>query len=178
MLALLIIANLTITSRLPPNPKPLNVREFIAPLREIPFDLVVFGSFLFFLGMFIPINYIILEALHFGMGPRLAFYMVSILNAASFFGRTVPGYVADKIGRFNMMVIMMFFTASDQLLTAYRLVVADLCLGNRDSSTLASSDGQRADHRLRSPLRIRKWFVRLASAITDRPDIRCAADWC
>ena len=93
----------TITSRMPPSPKPFDVLEFVRPLKELPYDIVCFGCFLFFLGMFLPINFIILEAVHYGMSPNLAQYMVSILNAASFFGRTVPGYVADKIGRFNMM---------------------------------------------------------------------------
>lgn len=112
ILFMLIIANLTITSRMPPNPKPLDVMEFIRPLKEIPFDLVCFGAFLFFLGMFLPINYVILEATHYGMSEGLAQYLVPILNAASFFGRTVPGYVADKIGRFNVMVIMCLFTGN------------------------------------------------------------------
>lgn len=40
------------------------------------------------------------------MRPSLAQYLVSILNAASLFGRTIPGFAADKIGRFNMLMIM------------------------------------------------------------------------
>ena len=110
ILFLMIIANLTITSRMQPQPKPLDVMEFVRPLKELPFDLVALGAFLFFLGMFLPINYIILEATHYGMSEHLAQYLVSILNAASFFGRTVPGFIADKIGRFNMMFIMCIFT--------------------------------------------------------------------
>jgi MFS family permease len=110
VLFLMIIANLTIRSRMPPFKKPVEVFEFLRPFKELPFDLVAFGSFIFFLGMFLPINYIILEAIHYGMNPKLAQYMVPILNAVSFFGRTVPGFVADKIGRFNMMVIMCGFT--------------------------------------------------------------------
>ena len=110
ILFMLAIANLTITSRMPPNPTPLNLMEFVVPFKELPFDLTCLGSFLFFLGMFLPINYIITEAQHFGMSDSLAQYLVPILNAASLFGRTIPGYLADKIGRFNMMVIMTIFT--------------------------------------------------------------------
>lgn len=84
--------------------------EFIRPLKELPFDLVCFGAFLFFMGMFLPINYVILEATHYGMSENLAQYLVPILNAASFFGRTLPGYIADKVGRFNMMVVMCLLT--------------------------------------------------------------------
>ena len=110
ILFLMIIANLTITSRMPPVKKPFSVMDFIRPLKELPFDLVCAGAFIFFLGMFLPINYIIVEAQHFGMSESLAQYLVPILNAASLFGRTVPGYVADKIGRFNMMCFMTIFT--------------------------------------------------------------------
>lgn len=56
ILFLMIIANLTITSRMPPQNKPFKIMAFVEPLKEIPFDLVAFGSFLFFLGMFIPVS--------------------------------------------------------------------------------------------------------------------------
>ncbi|TKA73865.1 hypothetical protein B0A55_04478 [Friedmanniomyces simplex] len=111
ILALMVVANLTVKSRLPPFKKPWGIKEFVVPLNEVPFDLVTFGSFLFFMGIFLPINYIILEAEHYGMKPSLAQYLVSILNAASLFGRTIPGFLADKIGRYNMMMIMCFFTS-------------------------------------------------------------------
>ncbi|KAK3074516.1 hypothetical protein LTR53_002998 [Teratosphaeriaceae sp. CCFEE 6253] len=111
ILALMVVANLTVKSRVPPFKKPWQIREFVVPLKELPFSLVTLGSFLFFMGMFLPINYIIVEALHYGMRPSLAQYLVSILNAASLFGRTIPGFLADKIGRYNMMTIMCFFTS-------------------------------------------------------------------
>ena len=53
---------------MPPNPKPLVIFEFLKPFTELPYDLVCLGSFVFFLGMFLPINFIILEALHYGNG--------------------------------------------------------------------------------------------------------------
>jgi hypothetical protein len=50
VLFMLIIANLTITSRLPPRASPFDVMEFVDPLKEFPFVLVCFGCFIFFLG--------------------------------------------------------------------------------------------------------------------------------
>lgn len=82
ILFLLIIANLTIKSRLPHRPKRVVIMEFIRPLREPPFLLFLLGSFLFFLGMFLPFNFIILEAERWGMSPSLANYLIPILNAA------------------------------------------------------------------------------------------------
>jgi MFS family permease len=110
VLFMLLIANLTITSRISHKPTPFDVMEFVHPLREVPFDIVAFGCFIFFLGLFLPFNYIILEAIEYGMNPDLAQYLVSILNATSFFGRTIPGYLADKLGRYNMMFVMCAFS--------------------------------------------------------------------
>ncbi|KAJ7715658.1 monocarboxylate permease-like protein [Mycena maculata] len=53
----------------------------------------------FFLIFFLP-SY---GALH-GFDANMTFYSVSVLNAASLFGRIVPGFLADRWGRFNMMV--------------------------------------------------------------------------
>lgn len=86
ILFLMIIANLTITSRMVPSPKPLKLSDFFRPFTELPYDLVCFGCFIFFLGMFLPINYIILEAIHYGMNPKLAQYMVGPI----FVLRTIP----------------------------------------------------------------------------------------
>lgn len=104
-LGLLVISNLTVTSRLPPAKKPWHLKEFFYPLKELTYDLTVFGGCLFFLGMFLPITYIILEADYYGMNPNLSQYLVSILNGASLFGRTLPGAFADKVGRYNMLCV-------------------------------------------------------------------------
>lgn len=42
------------------------------------------------------------------MSPNLAFYLISIVNSAIFLGRILPGFVSDKFGRFNMLVISAF----------------------------------------------------------------------
>ncbi|KAF6219295.1 hypothetical protein HO133_005120 [Letharia lupina] len=86
ILGLLIYANLTVKSRLPPQPKPWNIMKFIKPLREVPFLLTVLASFAFFFGMFLPFNFIILSAESNGMSANLAGYLVAVLNAVSIFG--------------------------------------------------------------------------------------------
>lgn len=60
--------------------------------------------------MFIPFTFIVVEARSHGISNRLANYLVPILNGASLFGRTVPNAIADKVGRFNIMIIMATFT--------------------------------------------------------------------
>ncbi|GFF95101.1 hypothetical protein IFM53868_07850 [Aspergillus udagawae] len=50
-----------------------------------------------------------------------------ILNGASFFGRTVPNYIADKVGRFNVMLVMTSLSA---------ILVLALWLPARDNGAL------------------------------------------
>jgi MFS family permease len=50
ILGLLVIANLTIQSRLPPQPRKFDIMDFIQPLREMPFVLTTLANFLFFFG--------------------------------------------------------------------------------------------------------------------------------
>lgn len=54
--------------------------------------------------MFLPMTYILLQAEAAGMSPTLVSYLLPILNGVSIFGRIIPGIVADKIGRYNVMV--------------------------------------------------------------------------
>jgi MFS family permease len=44
------------------------------------------------------------------MSLQLAQYLVSILNAGSVFGRTLPGILGDKVGRFNVMIVFCTIT--------------------------------------------------------------------
>ena len=109
ILGLLIIANLTVRSRIPPTPRPLSIREFFIPLTELPFILLTASSFLVFLGLFIPFNYITIAAPQaVGMSVDLASYLLSILNAASVLGRILPGYLGDNFGRFNVTIAMCY----------------------------------------------------------------------
>ncbi|KAL7757057.1 hypothetical protein ACKLNR_014050 [Fusarium oxysporum f. sp. zingiberi] len=112
ILGLLIIANLTVKTRTSPHPQPpITLKEFIAPLREMTYVLTAAGNFLFTFGLFIPINYIITQAIVGGMSTNLANYLVPILNAASLFGRIIPGILSDKLGRFNVFILVSFLTA-------------------------------------------------------------------
>ncbi|KAG4431064.1 hypothetical protein IFR05_013456 [Cadophora sp. M221] len=111
MLGMLIIANFTVKSRLTPQPKKLDLMTFIYPLKEPAFALLCIASFLFFFGTFLPFNYIILQAQSHGMSVNLSIYLIPILNAASVFGRIVPGIIADRVGRFNVMIITTGFSA-------------------------------------------------------------------
>ena len=61
ILGMVTIANLTVKSRLTPQPKPVAVMDFIRPFKEPAFAILCVASFFFFFGMFLPFNYIILQ---------------------------------------------------------------------------------------------------------------------
>jgi MFS family permease len=105
ILFLMITANLTVVSRIPPAPRPVKLSDFTSPFKEMPFFLLSVGSFLMFLGLFLPFTFIILVGEGRGVSSDLAVYLVPILNAGSIFGRIIPGRIADKLGRFTVFLV-------------------------------------------------------------------------
>ncbi|KAL3491564.1 major facilitator superfamily domain-containing protein [Aspergillus germanicus] len=106
-LFLLVITNLTVRSRLEHKRKtPLcHPIDFFRPLREVPFILTSAGTFFLYWGLFLPFAFIPTQAQRYGMSTYLASYLLTILNAGSVFGRIIPPYIADHIGRFNTMIL-------------------------------------------------------------------------
>ncbi|KAF4626452.1 hypothetical protein G7Y89_g11708 [Cudoniella acicularis] len=100
ILALLTITCVGIKARLPPRKE-----RFLLPeaFKQLPYTALIASVFLMLLGLFIPFFYLPTYAIEHGMSVGLASYLVSILNAASFFGRVIPGILADRLGRFNML---------------------------------------------------------------------------
>ncbi|KAE8357677.1 major facilitator superfamily domain-containing protein [Aspergillus caelatus] len=109
--AMLIIANLTVRSRIAPVPRPVKLMDYIGPFSEVPFILLMLAACCGFFAMFVPINYVIVEAQEDGVDRDLAGYLLTILNAASLPGRILPGYLGDKLGRFNVMIAMCALSA-------------------------------------------------------------------
>jgi len=104
ILALMIFANFAVSSRVPPMKRKFEFMAFIRPFKEPAFALVSAATFMFYYGMFVPFAFIVSDAVYHGMSLTLAEYLVSILNAGSIFGRTLPGIIGDKVGRFNTMI--------------------------------------------------------------------------
>jgi predicted MFS family arabinose efflux permease len=69
--------------------------------------LILLSTALFFvyLGLFAPLFYLTGWTISLGLDADMAFYMVSIANGASLFGRVLPGLMADRLGPFNIMII-------------------------------------------------------------------------
>jgi MFS family permease len=45
------------------------------------------------------------------MSSRLAGYLLAILNACGIFGRILPGWLGDYVGRFNIMIVTTYVTS-------------------------------------------------------------------
>ncbi|KAK4228996.1 putative transporter [Podospora fimiseda] len=112
-LAVTIGANFLIRSRLPPlsdqvskvpRPDPRMFAIKGLPLAAVAIFLMQFAAFL-------PLSYLSAFVLSKGFSDRFSFDVITILNAASAFGRVVAGFLADIIGPFNASIIFTFLTS-------------------------------------------------------------------
>lgn len=102
MLALLAYAGVT-TKEFAPRRQ--NQLFLLGAFKKWPYVLANAGFLIGLMGLYGPIFYISSYSLARGMDSQLAQYQVAILNAPSFFGRTIPNFMGDKFGRFNMSII-------------------------------------------------------------------------
>lgn len=102
MLGTLLVPNLVMKVRVLPATR--RAMLDLPAFKEPAYSLFCFSNFLIFIGMYVPFFYVQLYSLSHGTSANLAFYLISIINAASTFGRIVPNAVADKLGPFNIAV--------------------------------------------------------------------------
>jgi MFS family permease len=128
MIPLLAIACLTVKEapEIPPSPsemisdgpeasqtetqdeKPVKKKTDLSILKIPAFDLLCAGLAIGYLGLFAPTFYISSFAISNGVSSQLAFYLLSVYNAGSFFGRVLPGHWADRFGHFNICTLSVF----------------------------------------------------------------------
>ncbi|KAK7205464.1 major facilitator superfamily domain-containing protein [Myxozyma melibiosi] len=104
ILALLIVANFTITSNVAPRGRwmPLYPKDIYIQFQDINFTLIAISFSLGFVGFTLPFTYIVSNARYHDVDDGLATYLVSILNASSIFGRIIPAVLAERVGQYNM----------------------------------------------------------------------------
>lgn len=90
---------LCIKARLPPRKGRFLLLE---AFKDRQYLAVIAASFFMVLGVFVPMFFLPSYAVKNGMGTLLSSYLLSILNAASLFGRVIPGIMADRLGRYNV----------------------------------------------------------------------------
>jgi MFS family permease len=107
-----IVGNILIKARIPPSAatkkKAIISLSIFGDLRFSLFTMSVFGfEVVLFGALGILPTYATLST---QFPADTGFYLIAILNAVSCFGRILPGYVADRMGRFNTLLIMIAFT--------------------------------------------------------------------
>ncbi|KAK9365620.1 MFS general substrate transporter [Lipomyces kononenkoae] len=113
VLALLCIACVLVKERFPHRQGALFLPKAFL---QLSYTVFTAGVFLAMWGMFVPFFYLssyAIEQTHFS--NALAFYLLAIMNAASLFGRIIPGFVADRLGRMNMFVFIVVATGIIEL---------------------------------------------------------------
>jgi MFS family permease len=131
LIPMLAFSCVTVTARLPPRKSAFFLA---APFKSLKYCLITAAMFFMFIGMFAPLFYIPTYAVSRGMETTLASYMLAILNAASTFGRVIPGVLADKFGRLNVFTIGGFATGIvifcfDKAESTAALVVYSIAVG-------------------------------------------------
>ncbi|KAK3290792.1 major facilitator superfamily domain-containing protein [Chaetomium fimeti] len=111
MLGLAIPSNLFIKTRLPPargpdgRPKVQSVWPDFTVFKDARFAFASIGIFFMEWGLFIPLTYIVSFAAANGQDATESYLLLSYLNAGSVLGRLLPGVLADRFGRFNVIIV-------------------------------------------------------------------------
>lgn len=99
-----ILSVILVRSRLPPRPGQ-TVWPSIGIFRDPAYLSITLGTFFMEWALFVPIAYLASFALSTGaMTPEFSYQLIAVLNGGSSIGRWVPGYIADRLGRFNSMI--------------------------------------------------------------------------
>ncbi|KAJ7099515.1 major facilitator superfamily domain-containing protein [Mycena belliarum] len=99
------VANLTVRRRLPPKHVPgglLNPAAF----KSSAYTVYCMSGIVAFLGLYTVLTYIDVSATTAGVSPDFSFYLISVANAASLFGRLLAAIATDKFGAINVIAPM------------------------------------------------------------------------
>ncbi|KAJ3540141.1 hypothetical protein NM208_g5196 [Fusarium decemcellulare] len=103
------LAVILIRPRFPPKPLTLStVRPDLTIFRHGGLTLTSLGVFFLEWGLFIPFSYLASYALDHESSAGFSYMLLSLINAGGVLGRWIPGYYADRIGRFNMLILTVF----------------------------------------------------------------------
>ncbi|CAH0057242.1 unnamed protein product [Clonostachys solani] len=100
-------SNAFIRSRLGPPAKSVTLKSIwpdFSILQDRGFALATIGIFFMEWGLFAPLTYVVSYAKSHGNTSAESSVLLALLNAASVFGRFLPGLLADKVGRFNVII--------------------------------------------------------------------------
>ncbi|KAL8818809.1 MAG: hypothetical protein Q9191_007858 [Dirinaria sp. TL-2023a] len=104
VLAMLCVSLAIMRTRTAPPAKARALLDLSA-FRDTRFNIFCLALFVFFVGLYFPFFYASIYGSRMTNLPDdISFYLLPVLNAGSFFGRIIPGLVADKAGSLNIMI--------------------------------------------------------------------------
>ncbi|KAA8642956.1 uncharacterized protein ATNIH1004_009718 [Aspergillus tanneri] len=98
------VSLLLMETRLPPN-KSAGGTIDIRSLREVRFTIASIAVSFAEVGLMIMITYLPAYAASHGVTGALSYNLMSIFSATLIFGRVIPGLLADRWGRYNVMTV-------------------------------------------------------------------------
>ncbi|OAX76955.1 hypothetical protein ACJ72_08751 [Emergomyces africanus] len=99
-----VVAVSLVRSRLPPRPGQTVIPN-LSIFRDQSYLSLTLGIYFMEWALFVPITYLTSFALSTGaMTEEMSYQLIAIMNAGSCIGRLVPGFIADRLGRFNSMI--------------------------------------------------------------------------
>ncbi|KAK6497073.1 hypothetical protein TWF506_004555 [Arthrobotrys conoides] len=112
VLSLLILSNLILQPRKDIPPRTRGPMIDFKSFKDPTYMLFVFGMLAAYSGLYMPFFYVEVWAKKMGLDKHglETFYLVSILNGASTFGRVLPNFIADRIGSINMQIPAMIIS--------------------------------------------------------------------
>lgn len=76
-------------------------------LKDFKYDLLISGAFFGELSLVLVVTYFATYAIAQGNGESTGYLLLTVWNATGICGRCVPGYAADRFGKFNVNIIML-----------------------------------------------------------------------
>ncbi|KAJ8103781.1 major facilitator superfamily domain-containing protein [Lipomyces tetrasporus] len=104
------LAVLCLRTRFPSN-KASSATIDLSSFKDRRFAATACATFMIEWALQIPQTYFTSFALYKNVDSTFAYQMIAILNGASVLGRWLPGYIADRFGRFNTMIATIFMCA-------------------------------------------------------------------
>ncbi|TGJ84438.1 hypothetical protein E0Z10_g4325 [Xylaria hypoxylon] len=94
------------------SPTPFRMSQLVpvSLLKSGPVFALAIACFFYFFGVFIPYNFVVVEAQDDGDGQQSANHLLVILSATSTVGRVMPGWLGDRYGRFNTTIAFALFS--------------------------------------------------------------------
>ncbi|GAD94636.1 oxalate/formate antiporter [Paecilomyces variotii No. 5] len=99
-----VVACLLLKARLPLNKK-AGISIDLKALRDVKYASTTAAIILVEFAVFIPYTYISSYAVYAGLNDTLSYLLIVFLNLGAIPGRFFPGLIADKLGRFNVMIL-------------------------------------------------------------------------